>query len=133
MVMQAGTASAAKIDTAPIETAIAAALEAMRRTAAEAAAKGRDDFYDVWMAEAMDRQPAIFVAVALEGVLETHVSHRFDLPDADGNLRSDIPRVASREVWTRLYDSVAENVSWMVRERSGQHIREYRQWRPGTD
>lgn len=139
--------NASATESAPIETAITAALESMRKAAARAGAKGRDDFYDVWQAEAMDRQPMIFVAAALpgemmawlidpsasEGVLETHISHHFDLPDADGTLRSDIPRVAKREVWTRLFDSVAEDVSWLVRERSGQHISEYRQWRPETD
>ena len=147
MVVQAETTNAGAIDTAPIERAIAAALESMRRAAAEAAAKGPDDFYDRWMASALDRPPVIFVAAALpgemmawlidpsapKGVLEAHISYRFDLPDADGNRRSNYPHVATRESWTRLYDSVAEDVSWLVRERSGQPISAYRRWRPETD
>ena len=120
----------------------------MRRAAAEAAAEGRDDFYTAWTADVMDRQPTIFVAVALpgetmawlldpsanEGVLEAHVSHLFDLPDANGQPRHDgPPNVAEREMWTRLYNSVAEDVSWLVRERTGQHLREHEQWDPQVD
>ena len=137
------------IPTAPLEQAIAAALESMRRTAERAAAKGRDDFYDVWAAEVMDQQPTIFVAVQLpgqtlawlidastenEGVLEAHVSHTYDLPDANGRPRhDDLPNVAKRELWTRLYDELAEDVSWLVKERSAQHVREFGSWRPETD
>jgi hypothetical protein len=136
------------VATAPLEQAIATALESMRRAAAKAAAKGRDDFYETWTADVMDRQPIIFVAAALpggvmawvidpsdaEGVLEAHVSYRFDLPDADGAQRHDLPpSLAKHEMWTRLYASVVEDVSWLVRERSGQHIRDYKGWWPETD
>jgi hypothetical protein len=140
--------AASTIETAPIEQGIAAALESMRRTAAaEAAAKGRDDFYDAWQADAMDRQPIIFLAAHLpgqttawlidpsdaEGVLEVDISHHFELPDAEGHLRGDCPPVATHVTWTRLYDSLAENVSWLVRERSGTTIRDYPWGRPATD
>jgi hypothetical protein len=140
-------ASVSAIETAPLEHGIAAALESMRWAAAEAAARGRDDFYDAWQADAMDRQPMIFVAVALpgqttawlldpspnEGVLEVDISHHFELPDAEGQLRGERPPVATREIWTRLFDAVAEDISWLVRERSGSSLRDYWRWRPETD
>ena len=138
---------ASTITTAPLEQALAAALESMRRAAAEAAAKGRDDFYDAWTTDVLDHQPVIFVAAALrgetmawlidpsaaEGVLKAHISHFFDLPAAEGRTRGDIPCVATRESWTRLYDSVAEDVAWLVRERNGSRIRECPGWWPETD
>jgi hypothetical protein len=140
-------ASGSAIKTAPLEQGIAAALESMRRAAEEAAAKGRDDFYDVWTAEALDRQPMIFVAAALpgatmawlidpsanEGVLEVDITHRFDLTGEYGEPRSDLPPAVRREMWTRLYDAVAEDVSWLVRERYGTGIREHQSWSPETD
>jgi hypothetical protein len=135
------------IETASLEDAIGAALESMWRAAEAAEAKGRDDFYDACTADVMTRQPTIFVAVALpgetmawlidpsenEGVLEAHVSPCFDLPDASGWPRHDgPPQVATREAWTRLYHELAEDVSWLVRERSGQHLGEHDRWIPET-
>ena len=150
MVMQTKRENASKrtIATAPLEEAIGAAIESMWRAAEEADAKGRDDVYDAWQADVMGQRPILFVAAALpgelmawlldpsdaEGVLEAHIRYRYDLPDADGKLEhSDIPRVAQRESWTRLYESVTEDISWLIRERSGQHLREYGRGRPETD
>lgn len=75
----------------------------------------------------------VLISADAEGVLEAHISHHCDLPDADGRLRSDLPRVATRESWTRLFASVADDVSWLVRERSGQGLSDYGRWRPETD
>jgi hypothetical protein len=36
-------------------------------------------------------------------------------------------------MWTRLYDELAEDVSWLVRERNGQHLRGHDRWTPATD
>ena len=138
--------TAHEVETASVERALAAALASMR-TASEAAAKGRDDFSDVWTAEVMDRQPLVFVAAVLPGetmawlldpgneaVLEAEIAHRFDFAGV-GTSRDDIPyrRVASQELWTRLFDSVADGVSWLVRERRGRSLSDYPQWRPETD
>ncbi len=148
MVVQTETPKGDAIKTAPLEAAIAATLESMWRASEAAEANGRDDFYDAWTADVLSQQPMIFVAVQLpgetmawlidpttdnEGVLEAHVSHRFDL-DANGQPRHDDPsNVAKRDSWTRVYDQLAENVSWLVRERSGRHIRGYGHWLPETD
>ena len=140
-------AKVSTIETAPLEQGIAAALESMRRAAAEAAARGRDDFYDAWQADAMDRQPMIFLAVALpgqtlawlldpspaEGVLEVDINHHFEIPDAEGNLRGGRPPVATCEVWTRLFDELAEQVSWLIREHNGSSLRNYWRWGADTD
>ena len=140
-----------EIETASIEHAIDAALARMRSAAAEAAveaaANGRDDFCEVWTAEVMDHQPMVFVAALLPGetrawlidpgnedVLESYVSHDFDLT-ADGALRSDRQGlgIQPRGLWSRLYASVADDVSWLVRERSGRPLSAHRQWTPQTN
>jgi hypothetical protein len=129
-----------------IETTIAAALDQMRRAAAEAATRGSGDFYDAWTAEALDRPPTILVAVQLpgqtlawivdagdaEGAIEAHVSHRHDLPATtfEGLRPVEDAPLAELMPWSRSFAALAESVSWLVRERTGQHLREYVQARP---
>jgi hypothetical protein len=117
-----------------IETTIAATLDQLRRAAADAATRGRDDFYDAWTAAALDTPPTILVAVRLpgqtlawlvdagdgEGAIEAHVSDRHDLPAT-----TDDARLAQLMPWSQSFAALVESVSWLVRERTGQHLREY--------
>ena len=77
---------------------------------------------------------AWLIAPGNDDVLESYVSHDYDLT-ADGALRSNRRGlgVQPRDVWSRLDTQVADDVSWLVRERNGQPLSEYQQWRPETD
>ena len=132
MVMQ----TAHEVETASVERALAAALASMRTAAEEAAAKGRDDFSDVWTAEVMDRQPLVFVAAVLPGLPGQTMTWLME-PEGDGVLSAEVTQFGSAdsmprevgyahlELKTKLLDTIARDVGWLVKERSGQFPHEH--------
>ena len=89
----------------------------------------RGDFSDVWTAEVMDHQPMVFVAAVLPGQTMTWLMEP-EGPEGDGVLRAEASQVGSAdnmpravgyahlELKTMLFDRIARDVGWLVKERT---------------
>lgn len=107
-----------------LEQAISHTIGEMRSAAAKA---GTDDFFEAWSREVMEQRPLIYLAAVLpnytlawvmepagEGVLSAAVSHH------TGPVRE-----AEVETKTKLLSDLADSVSWLCKETTGQHLHEH--------
>jgi len=120
---------------ASIEHALAESFRKMRELAANA---GTDDFYENWSREMLDRRPLIVVAALMEGqtitwvmepgigvdsahdgLLSATVSHGVR---SDDTARIDIGRALVESSTTKTPLTIAEEVSWLVKESIGDFL-----------
>ena len=69
----------------------------------------------------MDRRPVIFVAVAMPGQTLSWLME----PDSEGVLAAGVNRLsadAELEFKTKLLDTIAGDVSWLVKEATGSFL-----------